>query len=79
MAELPNNDNKKRMALDIFKHFKVQPGAGIPSNSILATCVKNGWQTSDVLEGVELGAALGWFEAGKNDFIILTHAGYKEV
>jgi hypothetical protein len=79
MATLPTNDEKLRMALDIFKHFRTHPGEALLRHNVVALVAKNGWRMDVVTKGIELGHAKGFFEDGSHKSIILTEAGFAAI
>jgi hypothetical protein len=79
MAKLPTDDEKLRMALDVFKHFGTRPGEGLMPNNLVATVAKNGWRMDDLKKGIELGYAKGFFENGPNSSIRLTDVGFAAI
>lgn len=79
MAILPTDDEKLRMALDIFKHFGAHPGEALLRHNVAVLVAKNGWRMEDITKGIELGHATGFFEDGSHRSIILTEAGFAAI
>lgn len=70
---------KLQMALDAFKHFGAISGQRLFPHSLIAIAVKNDWRNLEVLDGVKLGYAKGFFADGANYEIKLTGDGFAAV
>jgi hypothetical protein len=44
MAQLPNDDEKVRVVLDVFKHFKTRAGEVIMQQNVMAVSINSGWR-----------------------------------
>ena len=60
------------------KHFGTRPGEGILPQNILAVASDRKWSMDDLRAGISWGLENGWFEEGKNGFILLTQTGYEQ-
>jgi hypothetical protein len=79
MAQLPNDDDKARMVLDVFKNFGTRPDEVVMPQNIMAVSVKRGWNYQDLLDGLQIAADRGWIENGPNGTIRLTEEGFAQV
>lgn len=79
MAQLPNDDDKARMVLDIFKHFGTRPGEVIMQQNVMAVSMNRGWRSEDLVGGLQIAGDRGWIENGPNGTIRLTDAGFAQV
>lgn len=79
MAQLPNDDDKARMVLDVFKHFGTRPGEVIMAKNAITISVKLGWRNEDLSDGFQIAADRGWIEDGPNGTVCLTEEGFGQV
>lgn len=79
MAQLPNDDDKARMVLDIFKHFSTRPDEVIMPQNAMAVAMERGWRNEDLIEGLKIAGDRGWIENGQNGTIRLTQNGFDQV
>ena len=79
MAHLPTDDEKARMALEVFEHFGKRPGEVLTQKNFVVIAAQRNWRIQDVSEGIERCADLGWFEQGPNNSIRLTEAGFAAI
>jgi hypothetical protein len=73
------DDEKLQMALDIFRHFGINPGQGLLPHNFITVAAKNDWQHLDVIDGVKLGYAKGFFDDGPNYELKLTGDGFAAI
>lgn len=72
-------DDKARMALVVFKHFGSRPKDTLRVDNFSTFAPRRGWNAQDLLEGLEHGKTLGWFEDGPNESTRLTQAGFAAI
>ena len=76
---MPTEDEKLQMALDVFKHFGTNPGQSLLPHNFITIAVKNDWENLDVIDGVKLGYARGFFDDGPNYEVTLTSNGFAAI
>ena len=69
-------DENARRAIGIFKDFAVKPGEDLALRTMLRAATSQGWPDADLIDGLEHGEELGWFEVG-SELVRLTEAGHK--
>lgn len=79
MAQLPTDDEKARIILDIFAHFGTRPGEVIMTRNVMALIMKYRWRNDDIVDGFKIAAGRGWVEDGPNGSIRLTEEGFSQV
>ena len=79
MAQLPTSEENACKVLQIFAHFGTRAGEGIMQQNILAVMADRNWRADDINDGLRWGLENGWFETGKNNFIMLTELGFAEM
>lgn len=79
MAKLPSDNDKARMALDVFQHFGTRPNEVIMQQNVMAVSVQRGWRHEDLVDGLKIAADRGWVEDGPNGTIRLTEDGFAQV
>jgi hypothetical protein len=67
------------MALVVFRHFGLRPKEALRIDSFVTFAPRRGWDPDDLIEGLEHGTTLGWFEEGPNESARLTAAGFAEI
>ncbi len=72
-------DAKVGLALDVFRHFETQPGAGLPSNVLVVAAVRAGKTPLDLRAGIDIGARRRWFTVGPDGFVTLTDLGHDQL
>ena len=73
---MATDDGKLQMALGVFKQFSTNPGQALLPHNFIAIAAKNDWRNLDVIDGVKLGYAKGFFDDGPNYAIKLTNDGF---
>ena len=68
-----------RTILEIFKRQFSLAGYGLPAQVIAALSERRGWSTDETVSGIVYGCDIGWFEKGRNGFLTLTDAGFREM
>jgi hypothetical protein len=68
-ADIVLNEGQKwrqttKKALDVFKHFGTNPRQGLLPDNFITIAAKDDWRQLDVIEGVKLGFAKGFFDDG---------------
>ena len=75
----PTPAGSARHILNLFGEFSVHPGEVLSSNNLTSYAAHNGLRSRDIVNGVDYGYEQGWFEAGPDKTIRLTHKGYEQV
>jgi hypothetical protein len=79
MAEITSAEDSARYVLSIFHHHKIRSGRGLVRRSFVLPFDEPGWQTSDREIGIKYACHKGWVEAGNDDVLVLTEAGFAEI
>ena len=79
MDERFSPEDKARMALVVFKHFGSRPKDSLRADNFESFAPRRGWAPEDLIEGLEHGKALGWFEDGPNQSVRITSAGIARI
>jgi len=72
-------EDQARMALVVFKHFGSRPKDMLRADNFETFAPRRGWAPEDLMQGLEHGKGLGWFEDGPNGSIRLTAAGFARI
>jgi hypothetical protein len=79
MSSTNTPDEKARMALVVFKHFGLRPKETLRVDNFTSFAPRRGWDPGELMEGLEHGKTLGWFEDGPNESTRLTSAGFAAI
>ena len=79
MAQLPDDDAKARMVLEVFEHFGTRPGEVLLPRNLMAVSSNRGWRNEDLTDGLQIADDRGWIEDSPNGTIRLTESGFAQI
>ena len=72
----PLSEDKGRLVLDIYSHFRGEPGHALRANNFLAVAARRHIKVADLQDGIDYATRQGWIEDGPNGSLRLTEAGF---
>lgn len=76
MNELPKGARPARQILGVFKHLGSVAGEHIRMSSVMNLTHDGHTTAEDIIAGLDYGTAIGWFQEGRKDSLMLTASGY---
>jgi hypothetical protein len=79
MATLPTPEESARTILSIFGAHNVRPGNVLMAGALNIQFLRDGRTAAEYAAGLQYAESNGWLEAGPNNSITLTDAGFAQI